>query len=125
MPWTLRRFRNAQSVSMASYLGCRSAWRVAGLKIQSGSSDATISISGAMAVPTSSASAYRSGSSEMELEHTPTRSSSSRSQISAVEGEVAMILGSSSIPCTFAFAASTAAFSSGSVISNMVSTLSV
>ena len=52
MPGTLRRFRNAQSVSIASYLGCRSDWRLAGLKIQSGFRESTISISGAMEVPT-------------------------------------------------------------------------
>ena len=83
-----------------------------------------ISISGLMAVPTWVRSSYRSGKEEMVLLHTPTRSRSSRSQISAVAGDVAMILGSSSIAATLAFAASTAAFSSGSSIARRVSTLS-
>ena len=63
-------------------------------------------------------SLYLSGMVDTVLLHTPTRSSSSLSQISAVAGEVAMILGSPSSSCTFFFAASTAAFSFGSVIFN-------
>ena len=117
IPGTLLRFKNAQSVSIASYFGCRSLCNDTGLKIQSGLSEDTISISGLMAVPTVSTSLYLSGIVDTVLLQTPTRSSSSLSQISAVAGEVAMILGSSFIACTFFLAASTAAFSSGSSIS--------
>ena len=116
IPGTLLRFKNAQSVSIASYFGCRSLCNDTGLKIQSGFKEDTISISGLMAVPTVSTSLYLSGIVDTVLLQTPTRSSSSLSQISAVAGEVAMILGLSFIACTFFFAASTAAFSSGSSI---------
>ena len=110
---------------MFSYLGSRSDWREIGLKIQSGFRDATISISGLIAVPTVVASLYRSGMVEILLEHTPTRSSSSLSQISATAGDVATILGVPSMERTFAFATSTACFSTGSVIVSIDSTVSV
>ena len=118
IPGTLLRFKNAQSEPMASYFGCRSLCKDTGLKIQSGFKEERISVSGLMAVPTVSTSLYLSGMVDTVLLHTPTRSSSSLSQISAVAGEVAMILGSPSGSCTFFFAASTAAFSFGSVIFN-------
>ena len=120
MPGTLLRFKNAQSVSIASYFGCRSLCKDTGLKIQSGFREATISISGDMAVPTVVKSLYLSGMVETVLLHTPTKSSSNLSQISAVAGEVAIILGVSFMAATFFFAASTAAFSFGSLISNKV-----
>ena len=69
-----------------------------------------------MAVPTWGRSAYRSGTSDMVVLQIPTRSRSRRSQMSAVAAEVAMILGAESIASTLAAAASTAAFSCGSVI---------
>lgn len=47
-----------------------------------------------MAVPTCVTFSYLAGIEDTLLEHTPTRSMSNLSQISAVAGEVAMILGS-------------------------------
>ena len=62
-------------------------------------------MSGLIAVPISGRSSYRSGIVETEVEHTPTRSSSRRSQIAATAGDVAISLGSFPSACTFCLAA--------------------
>ena len=95
IPSTLFRLRKADFVFIAAYLGCKSLSRLEGLSIQSRSREASISVSGFIAVPSCVASLCLSGIVLTVEEQTPTRSISSLSHISATAGEVAAILRSS------------------------------
>ena len=90
IPSTDLRFRNIDRTPMPAYLGCKSPCKVDGLMTQSGSMDLTISTSGDIAMPTCVALSYRLGIVLIFDLHTPTRSSSSLSQMSAAAGDVAI-----------------------------------